>query len=312
MGDPSTRRETPSAVLLVVCVVAGSTVAVGLATAHDTGIAEPDGRANPDAGAEAAQQSVLRVENPERDNRDGDGNTSSGETNDGDDADGSTEAAVDAADDGDRIEVASGTYQGASVALTEDVTLAAPEGATLSGDGSGVAITVAGDAAPVVSGFTVERYGVDVPADSAGDWTVAGATVRNANRTGVVAVESQGAWQVNGSTAADNGEYAIDATGAAVTGDAIDNWWSQSGGPTATQCVGNVDCGSPLTAPPESDAGLAAEFDSNDNGEIDFPEVVAVIGAFNDDGDDRVTDFPTVVAVITEYDGDGLWANVDA
>jgi hypothetical protein len=137
-----------------------------------------------------------------------------------------------------------------------------------------------------------------------GGRTVTDSIIRNANRTGVVVVESQGARQVNGSTAADDGERATDATGAAVTGDAIDSWWGQSGGPAATQCVGDVDCGSPPTAPPESDAGLAAEFDSNDNnGEIDFPEVVAVIGAFDDDGDDQVTDFPTVVAVIIEYDG---------
>jgi len=124
---------------------------------------------------------------------------------------------------------------------------------------------------------------------------------------------------VNGSAIADNGNDGINATNAAE-GDATDNWWGQPEGPTDAQCVGNVDCSSPLTESPVSDdgdgdgdgddSGLAAEFDLDDDTTIDRTEVIAVIVAFNDPADDRVGDVSTAVGVINEFNGDARWENV--
>ena len=167
MTGRRSRTGKTVAALVVACVVLASTVRVVPVGARGAGATDADGETTTDADATTAQQSTLRVENPGRDNVDGDGNTGDAETADGDDVYGSIQAAVDAAGDGDRIEVTPGTYDDPSVAVTDDVTLVAPEGATLSGTDGGVAITITNDAAATVSGFTIEQYdGLGVFADS--------------------------------------------------------------------------------------------------------------------------------------------------
>jgi len=131
----------------------------------------------------------------------------------------------------------------------------------------------------------IDAHGAD------GEWTVAATTVRNATvgvdaagaggdwtvrrtrfvdvaapdgefgrGTTVLATDTSGEWTVTGSTFVDGDadEPVVDATGAAPGGNAINNWWGAPGGPTPSDCAGNVDCGSPLQTTPTAGAGIAA------------------------------------------------------
>jgi len=94
--------------------------------------------------------------------------------------------------------------------------------------------------------WTVTRSTVDGAvraSDAGGDWTV-----RRAALTTVAPVRATGVWTVRDSNfRARRG--AVDAREAAVEVDARGNWWGQASGPTDEQCLGNVDCGAPLSAP---------------------------------------------------------------
>lgn len=84
------------------------------------------------------------------------------------------------------------------------------------------------------------------------NWTVVRSVIANNNDVAIDARDTDGAWRVNATIIADNGE-GINATNAAVTGDATTNYWGEQPIPTESQCIGNVNCSSPLGSPPEND-----------------------------------------------------------
>lgn len=102
-------------------------------------------------------------------------------------------------------------------------------GATIGIDGSRGSITVDNNA-------------------SSGDWRVERAVLEN-NGIAIDAVAANGSWTVSGSSITGN-DRGIVAANASPGGDATGNWWGRDSGPTDDQCVGNVDCGSPLSSPP--------------------------------------------------------------
>jgi pectinesterase len=112
----------------------------------------------------------------------------------------SVQAAVEDAGDGDVVEVRPGTYR-EGVRIGSDLTLVAPDGATLSGEvlgPSSTGIAIRGDAEPVIEGFEVTGYGRGVAAaGTSGDWTLRNLSVRNCARTaGVNAAGTTGDWTV--------------------------------------------------------------------------------------------------------------------
>jgi pectinesterase len=116
----------------------------------------------------------------------------------------------------------------------------------------------AGDSAGdwVVRNTTVEnvtQVGVSAM-ESTGDWRLLDSTVRNASFRGVYATGATGSWAIHRSSLVDVGGAKVRAGGADVpdvpNGDATRNWWGRPSGPATGECVGNVDCGDPLPAPP--------------------------------------------------------------
>jgi pectinesterase len=156
---------------------------------------------------------------------------------------------------------------------------------------------------------TVETAAVGVLASaSAGDWRVGRTVVRNvtvpddgagerlgaAAGTAVHATDTTGAWSVHDSTIADTDRAGINATGAAVEGNATRNWWGQSSGPEPGDCVGNVTCADHLTSEPDVGSGTG-EDDGDDAGAV-FTEPIPGTGAS---------------APPTDPDGDGEFEDVD-
>lgn len=159
----------------------------------------------------------------------------------------SIQAAVDVADDGDTVRVRPGTYR-EEVRVDANITLVAPDGATLNGSTinagtpvTDVAITIGETAKPIIDGFTITGYAVGVRATSTtADWVLRNATIRvgfiavNAGagdttsdwlvedveirftgepETGISATSSTGNWTVRDSTIS-NADSAIDADSA--------------------------------------------------------------------------------------------------
>jgi pectinesterase len=123
---------------------------------------------------------------------------------------------------------------------------------------------------------------------ASGSWTVDDTVIRNTSTgggtipwdgTAVYAGNTSGPWTITGSTFQNNEQPVVDASGAAPAGNATGNFWTsdpQSGG----ACVGNVNCGSPLSVPPV-DAGGAGigEIPEGSNGNGDgLPLVQIAIG----------------------------------
>lgn len=125
------------------------------------------------------------------------------------DADGSADyeaisPAVADAEAGDTVVVRPGTYR-ESVTVDSDVTLVAPDGATLDGTGldadTAFRIPSERDIAPVIDGFTVVDHSSAVRAwNTDGDWVFRNGTVRNASSTAILAVSSNGDWTVRNVT----------------------------------------------------------------------------------------------------------------
>ncbi|WP_123537814.1 right-handed parallel beta-helix repeat-containing protein [Halosimplex salinum] len=139
------------------------------------------------------------------------------------DADGSAEyatvqAAVDAADPGDTVRVRPGTYR-ETVTVDENLTLAAPRGATLDGSDladDAVGVEIERTAAPVVAGFAVVDFNVGVSArGSTDEWQLRDATIENASFVAVAAAGSDGDWVLENVTIrrVDTGVWAQSATG---------------------------------------------------------------------------------------------------
>jgi pectinesterase len=149
----------------------------------------------------------------------------------------SIQAAVNDAGDGDRIEVQPGTYE-ESLRLTENVTIVAPEGATLANGSSAanpVGVSISEDASPTLSGLTLTgwRWGIGAwrgdgdwtlrnsrieggetavgAGDTTGAWTVRNSVVTNSSDDGVDAYSSTGAWTIRNSVVANSSDDGIDA-----------------------------------------------------------------------------------------------------
>lgn len=128
----------------------------------------------------------------------------------------SIENAVDNATDGDTVEVRPGTYREGDIFIDKNITLTAPDGATLNGSenqpGSTItfldAIVIAGSAVPTIDGFTITGYtdhGVDARASS-GAWTIRNTTITNNLLAGVDTDRTEGAWTIQNSTIIGNGQ----------------------------------------------------------------------------------------------------------
>ncbi len=148
----------------------------------------------------------------------------------------SIQAAVDDASAGERVVLKPGIYE-QQVVIRDDVTLVAPNGASLNGSGlSGddPAVTIEGDASPVIVNISISGYGIGIDAKRAsgdwvlrnvtvsdvrrgieasgttGDWAVRNSTITESNN-GLMAAVSEGNWVVSNTTIS---EYADDAIGA--------------------------------------------------------------------------------------------------
>jgi hypothetical protein len=120
------------------------------------------------------------------------------------------QAAVDAASPGDTIRVAPGSYNGGSgpyvVTLDKNVSLIAPNGATISGEGGPAglrpgAIEIAGSAAPTVEGFTVTRVD-QTPirvSETDGSWTIREVSIEycRASSVAILATDTTGDWELH-------------------------------------------------------------------------------------------------------------------
>lgn len=69
--------------------------------------------------------------------------------------------------------------------------------------------------------------------------------------TAIYAGESTGAWTVRSTEFGPSDSHTVTANDSETTGDATRNWW---GNGTESDCVGNVDCGDPLSEPPVVDS----------------------------------------------------------
>ncbi|WP_435065509.1 CARDB domain-containing protein [Halobaculum sp. EA56] len=111
--------------------------------------------------------------------------------------------------------------------------------------------------------------------DSGGSWAITGGSITGYTvGIDVADIGTTANWSVHRATITDNAEHGIDAEDASSIGDATDNWWGQSSGPTESQCVGNVTCTPALDSPPgESDAGGGEGSDDSPRADID-PRIV--------------------------------------
>jgi subtilisin family serine protease len=144
----------------------------------------------------------------------------------------SIQAGVDAVAANGTVVVGPGTYA-ESVVVGGNVTVVAPDGATLDGTNRSAGadgITVAADAgAPTVDGITIRGYDGDgvVAADGSGAWTLRNVTIRSVGGRGVDASGVAGAWTARNLTVegAAQGIDAADTTGDwAVRGGTIRNY----------------------------------------------------------------------------------------
>ncbi len=164
---------------------------------------------------------------------------------DGDDAYATIQAAVDDAPDGATVTVEPGTYH-EQVTLDKNVTLVAPDGATLDGTTPalseygtvGLRIAPRGDAGPVaptVRGISVVGYDTGIragantitePGEAAtGDWVIEDVSVRDSLAAGIEAYRATGDWRIRDSTVHNTtyeGIHAGSATGTwAIAGTTI-------------------------------------------------------------------------------------------
>ncbi|MBB6647163.1 PQQ-binding-like beta-propeller repeat protein [Halobellus sp. MBLA0160] len=94
--------------------------------------------------------------------------------------------------------------------------------------------------------------GIDAE-DASGNWNIESTEITD-NSVGIRASNVETSWGVNGSIITANEDHGINANDSETTGDATDNWWGQESGPTDSQCVGNVNCGTPLNSTPTAGA----------------------------------------------------------
>jgi len=158
------------------------------------------------------------------------GNTTIVVTADGSGDHQTIQAGVDNANDGDTVEVESGVYN-ETVTVDKNITLIAPNGATLNGslfgtDSTGVYVDRNVSTGLTIDGFTVESYGdgISVGASTnegsddsyefdgtAGGWVIQNVVVRNNAQDGIdVAGTTTAAWTIDNVTATSNGDEGLE------------------------------------------------------------------------------------------------------
>ncbi|WP_086889211.1 right-handed parallel beta-helix repeat-containing protein [Natrarchaeobaculum aegyptiacum] len=126
---------------------------------------------------------------------------------------------------------------------------------------------------------------------STGDWRITHTSIKNIQLSefgfstvnegiGIDARETRGSWEVSEGRLETIDEYSVDATGAAVRGDATGNWWGNPE-PDAV-CTGNVTCeNSLMEGPSDIGASASAETDTSDDeerAERDEPDAEEIPG----------------------------------
>ena len=169
------------------------------------------------------------------------------------------------------------------------------------------------------------RGGGVVARDSRGNWTIRNSRIVDNGDSfyrggGVIASNSSGAWTITDSTLSGNVQLGVNATAAAITGDATYNYWGATDGPSGDfdgsgdAAIGNVDvrpyytdpgrttlgglgpvCDS-CAAPTDPDGdGLYEDVDGN--GDVTFFDVLTLYDYFQN------ADSPTVEPFDFEDDG---------
>ena len=133
---------------------------------------------------------------------------------DGDSEYATIQAAVDAAAEGDTVEVNPGTYR-EEVIVNKTLTLVASRGATITGSsftGSSFGVRITGNASPVVAGFTITQHNAGINTyNTSGDWVARNVTLVNNSIGGVATGDSEGDWTIRNATIANNGQYGVGA-----------------------------------------------------------------------------------------------------
>lgn len=143
--------------------------------------------------------------------------------------------AVEDAEPGDTVEVGPGRYH-EEVELSKSISLEAPDGAILDGEGlgertkgtvhglhvgegtRGINIAAGSNAEPEVEGFTVRGYEIAVDADrTEGSWVLRNVILERNGEDGITAIGASGDWAVYDSVLRMNLEEGIDGEG--TTGD---------------------------------------------------------------------------------------------
>jgi subtilisin family serine protease len=128
----------------------------------------------------------------------------------------SIQAAIDTAPAGAVVEVRPGTYR-ESVRVERNLTLVAPDGATLNGStvssNTGVRIASNSQISPTIRGFSITGYAGDgvVAVESTGAWTLRNVTVRNVGESGLDVGTASGDWTVENVLVVNASDYALDA-----------------------------------------------------------------------------------------------------
>ncbi|AXG05530.1 PKD domain-containing protein [Haloplanus rubicundus] len=127
----------------------------------------------------------------------------------------SIQAAIDAADPGDTVEVRQATYE-EEIGIDKNISLIAPDGATLNGSAfaetTGVVI-YGDDVAPSIIGFTiVDFYNGVYVTDDAGSWSLQSIRIRDVRDDGLDASGSTGEWTIEGLEIIDAEDDGVDVT----------------------------------------------------------------------------------------------------
>ncbi|MFB6243391.1 MAG: beta strand repeat-containing protein, partial [Halobaculum sp.] len=170
--------------------------------------------------------------------------------------------AVDADSSTGEWVIENSTVTGGSTAVAADSTAGDWQivNTSVTGQDTGLdATSSAGDWELLAVNVSDGETGVNA-ARASGNWLIRNSTVSAATTvagnapadagTAVYAVETTGVWTVTETTLTDTARATVNATDAALRGDATNNWWGRQAGPRPDDCVGAVLCRDPLDRQP--------------------------------------------------------------